>query len=66
MNKLKVLNFILGAALLLFIAYTIQASWAQQDHTCQGGHNCVDGEDAILGEIGGDEFSALSLSQSLY
>ncbi len=67
MNEPPRVSFLLiiGAMLvILFIVFDIRA---QQDHTCQGGHNCNDGavstaSDAI---IGGDEFRALSVSQSL-
>jgi len=62
-SKRVSLWLILGVMLVItLIVFDIHA---QQDHSCQGGHNCNDGAADIANTIAGDDFRALSVSQSL-
>lgn len=60
----KVRLFFLTIILLVIASYYAPYVFAQGDHKCQGGHNCNEAE-SIVGAANGDEFRALSLSQSL-
>jgi len=65
MSEPKRVNFWLIIGVMLVIIFIVFEVRAQQDHTCQGGHNCNDGAADIVNTIAGDDFRALSVSQSL-
>jgi len=56
------MKYLAGVLLIAMLLMLVVPAFAQGDHKCQGGHNCNDVNAAVLD---GDEFRALSLSQSL-
>ena len=56
------MKYLAGVLLIAMLLMLVTPAFAQGDHPCQGGHNCNDVNTAVLD---GDEFRALSLSQSL-